>query len=345
MGRRVLAHVIGGLTGDREAGRVGCGSSVRRLTRILVLAGCLAAAAALAVAVQAHEGAGRPRCFGAASRDAEHPCTNPRLLHMVRPSPRDAALMPNAPCTPFYRADQLIVCRFGLQHADAVETVALVGDSHATHWRAAFEVVARARRWEGLSITHTACPFTNAVKLVRRTRRSQCRRFARELIRWLGRHPAVSTVVLAELTSSKGVITRPGQGVFAAEVAGYLAAWRALPRTVRHLVVIRDTPQITAGTLGCVERAMARHLAAGPACAVPRASAVKPDPAAVAASRLRTRPIDVVRLNRFICDRARCYPVVGGALVYKDTHHLTRVFGTTLGPYLLRRLRRLMAAW
>jgi hypothetical protein len=302
-------------------------------------------AAPAAVAVQAHEGAARPRCFGAASRDAEHPCRNPRLQRVVRPSPRNAAITPNAPCTPFYRADELIVCRFGVPHADAVETVALVGDSHATHWRAAFEVVAQDRRWEGLSITHTACPFTKAVKLVGQPRRSQCRRFTRELIRWFRRHPDVRTIVLAELTSTKGVLTRPGQSVFDAEVAGYLAAWKALPRTVRHLVVIRDTPQIGSGTLGCVERAMARHLPAGPACAVWRAGAIKPDPAAVAASRLRSRPIDTVSLNRFICDRARCYPVVGGALVYKDTHHLTRVFGTTLGPYLLRRLRRVMAAW
>ena len=43
-----------------------------------------------------------------------------------------------------------------------------------------------------------------------------------------------------------------------------------------------------------------------------------------------------------MCDRTRCFPVVGGALVHKDRGHLTRVFSTTLGPYVLRALNQLM---
>jgi len=41
-------------------------------------------------------------------------------------------------------------------------------------------------------------------------------------------------------------------------------------------------------------------------------------------------------MTRFMCDRRRCFPVVGGALAFKDGQHLTDVFATTLGPYLLR---------
>jgi hypothetical protein len=47
-------------------------------------------------------------------------------------------------------------------------------------------------------------------------------------------------------------------------------------------------------------------------------------------------------MTRFMCDRDRCYPVIGGALVYKDQHHLTSVYATTLGPYLLRKVNRLV---
>jgi hypothetical protein len=35
--------------------------------------------------------------------------------------------------------------------------------------------------------------------------------------------------------------------------------------------------------------------------------------------------------------------VIGGVLVHKDDHHLTVVFATTLGPYLLREVNRLVA--
>jgi hypothetical protein len=50
--------------------------------------------------------------------------------------------------------------------------------------------------------------------------------------------------------------------------------------------------------------------------------------------------VQVIDLTHFMCGRRRCFPVVGGALVHKDPTHLTRVFATTLGPYLLRRLKQ-----
>jgi hypothetical protein len=50
------------------------------------------------------------------------------------------------------------------------------------------------------------------------------------------------------------------------------------------------------------------------------------------------RQIQVVDLTRYMCDGARCYPVVGGVLVHKDRGHLTRTFATTLAPYLSAQL-------
>jgi hypothetical protein len=43
---------------------------------------------------------------------------------------------------------------------------------------------------------------------------------------------------------------------------------------------------------------------------------------------------------RFFCD-ARCYPVIGGALVVRDANHMTGTYSSTLGPYVLRALDRL----
>jgi hypothetical protein len=55
--------------------------------------------------------------------------------------------------------------------------------------------------------------------------------------------------------------------------------------------------------------------------------------------------VQVIDMTHYICDQARCYPVVGGAMVYKDPQHITEVFSTTLGPYLGDALARLMAHW
>jgi hypothetical protein len=49
--------------------------------------------------------------------------------------------------------------------------------------------------------------------------------------------------------------------------------------------------------------------------------------------------VGYVDLTKFFCDSRQCFPVIGGALVYKDATHITSVYGRTLGPYLLRALR------
>ncbi len=69
-------------------------------------------------------------------------------------------------------------------------------------------------------------------------------------------------------------------------------------------------------------------------CALPRERGLTPDPLA-AVKRPRVRVIDLT--SRF-CDAARCFPVLGGAYVYKDDDHMNRIFSTTLGPYVLREL-------
>jgi hypothetical protein len=286
-----------------------------------------------------------PRCFGAAARDPTHPCRNPRLRRLVRPSPSLATITPNAPCTPSARIGLVQLCAFGVAAADATATVALVGDSHATHWRAALEVVAQREHWRGLSITRTACPYSRAVKRTVEPRRSQCVEWVREVPRWFAEHPEIDTVFVAELTSMKGVVGADRAHAFSASVRGYRAAWRRLPPSVRHIMVIRDTPRSTDGTLACVSRAMRRHEPAGETCAIPRAGAVLRDPAAVAAEQLHSPRVRTVRFTRQICSRRLCFPVVGGALVYKDRHHLTRVFATTLGPLLDRRFRALRRSW
>lgn len=286
-----------------------------------------------------------PRCFGAASRDPQRPCRNRRLRLQVYPSPSLATITPNAPCAPRERRGLVSVCSFGVASDEATDVVALVGDSHATHWRAGLEVVAQHEHWLGLSITRTACPYSLARKRIARPRRTQCLHWVRQLPGWFRNHPEVHTVFAAQLTSDKGIAGVDRAHAFEASVRGYRAAWRALPRSVQHIVVIRDTPRSTDGTLACVSEALRRREPAGEVCAIARAGMLPRDPAATAAARMHTSRVRTVRFTHQICGRWRCYPVVGGALVYKDRHHLTRVFATTLGPILRRKVDALRRAW
>ena len=65
----------------------------------------------------------------------------------------------------------------------------------------------------------------------------------------------------------------------------------------------------------------------------------------LAAQRFASPRVSVIDMTSFMCDGRRCYPVVGGVLVHKDVGHFTRLFSTTLGPFVLSELNRLMASW
>jgi hypothetical protein len=284
--------------------------------------------ALLAPAVASGQG---QACFGAASRDPENPCVNDALRLVAEPSPAVARTLPNSPCRSI-SVGSPAVCRFGVTSGPAV---ALVGDSHAGHWRAALELVATAKGWSGLSISRTSCPLQQALRDLPEPRRTQCREWKRDVFAWFASHPEVETVFVAGLSGGSGVVPRRGQRRFEASVQGYVDAWKALPG--RRIVVLRDTPKFRGDTDICVARSLKRALAPGRTCAVSRSFALERDPAMVAATRAGVETID---LTRFFCDD-RCYPVIGGALVARDANHLTGTFSTTLGPYVLRAFDRL----
>jgi hypothetical protein len=140
--------------------------------------------------------------------------------------------------------------------------------------------------------------------------------------------------VIVTGSAYSGVLTQPGQDEYGVAVDGYRAALTALPSTVQRVIVLRDTPRSTTGTFDCVEADIQAHQPLTDACALERSDVLPPDPGVEAAQQLGAPRFQVIDLSDFFCDPDRCFPVIGGALVYKDISHMTTVFGTSLGPYL-----------
>jgi hypothetical protein len=280
-----------------------------------------------------------PPCFGAASRNPRFRCVNPELRLSVVPTPDEALLTANAPCNIVSRTLPY-TCEFGVTAPAAERTVALIGDSHATHWRAALEVVAQARSWRGYSLTRPGCPLSLATPDIDRARRVSCTRWRKAVFAWFGRHPKVRTVFVSQL-AGVGVRAPRGRNHDEHNIQGFIRAWRRLPRTVREIIVLRDTPVARETTPDCVTRAIRRKRPAGPACAIPRRLAIRRDHAAIAAVRRGTARVHLIDFTRFMCSPKLCYPVVGGVLVHKDITHLTPLFASTLGPFLLSSVNRM----
>ena len=267
---------------------------------------------------------GAPRCFGAAARS----CTNPRLRKVVFPSPGQVrATPPEHPCRPrtggSYRA--IGPCAFGELDADGPPRLALIGDSHAGHWRAAADVAMKAVGRQAVSITTPGCSFSTEVYPAPAPIPARCRRHSREALTWLRRHPSVRTVVTSNAA---------GRGL---TVNGYLSIWRRVPASVRRIYVVRDVPRVRFSTAACVASVRRQKRVSVRACAVPRSGAFPADTSAQAA-RMAGARVQLLDFSRFFCDATRCFPIIGGAYVYRDFDHMNPVFNATLGRYLLRAL-------
>jgi hypothetical protein len=261
---------------------------------------------------------------------------NKSLRLKVTPTPRNAPLVKGAPCTKLPAEGLVVPCEFGVVAANAREHFALFGDSHAAHWRPTLAHVAQGLQWHGYQLSLNSCSLTTVQLAQPEPYFSQCAAWKLQVVEWLTRHPEVTTVFLATKTPGPRDFAPDPEPAYDAQVAGHGAAWAWLPPSVRKVFVIRDNPSVRTTTMGCVRRAMSRHRPPGPACAVPRAKALPPDPVEAAIAQADPARFRLVDLTPFFCDDASCDPVVGGVLVHKDVNHHTRHFAETLGPFLLR---------
>jgi hypothetical protein len=303
------------------------------MRRRVLLFAALVAALSFAVPAGARVS---PKCFGAAAREPGHPCENPRLRRTVVPTPDRAPLIPNITCDKQRITDAMATCAFGVPERDAVETVALIGDSHAQHWRPAVGIVARHRRWRVLDITVPHCLLTTTPSGIGPPFPTLCPQWDADVIAWLTAHPEIRTVILSG--NAVQPITAPaGASRYLARVQGLAERLPELPPSVTSLIVIRDSPRLRLTTHDCVRHAMIRRKPAGRRCALPRRFALPRDPL-VGAARLQTsRHVSVVDLSEHFCNASVCFPVVGGVLVHRDTDgHLSKLFARTLGPFLAR---------
>ena len=251
----------------------------------------------------------------------------------VTPTPNQALLKPNSICNRLHVEDLVRTCWWGARAKRAKTTVALIGDSHASAWRAALSPIGKQRRWRGISNTFTSCAFSNVVSLTPKSRADACRKWNEQTVAWFSRHPEVTTVFVVAAT-----IPKPG---FETQVKGFRDQWKRLPHTVRNIIVIRDNPRMQADTGACIDAARKAQQPPGIACARQRSTSLPADPPSTAARRMHSKRIHVIDMSKYFCDAARCYPVIGGVLVYKDLTHITAAYGGTLAPYLEREVRRL----
>jgi hypothetical protein len=281
-----------------------------------------------------------PLCYGAAARDPLHPCRNATTT--MYPDFDDvedqAFLNGSSGCDPGIVGG---ACTSGVDEPHARRHVALIGDSHTFHWRAALALVAQVQSWRVYSIAAGGCFFSKVTGAFL----PDCESYYNDVLAFLRSHPEVDTVFTTS-NADTPVAVPEGQTNASFKIDGFERAWAELPPTVKHVVVLRDTTVSTPERFDCLAAALAAGSRPGVACALERPLALREDFAAAAVAQAGNPRYQAIDLSPFFCDSQLCYPVIGGVRVNQDTFgHLTPTYMRTLGPYLLRALRRLQARW
>lgn len=236
-------------------------------------------------------------------------------------------------------------CNFG--EPRAAETLVLFGDSHAAQWFPALERLATDRGSRLISLTKSACPAPSIERFDLELGRSytECSDWRRATLDRI-----VAIRPLAVFMSSAHVYVASPRNAGPETVS--LEAWRQGTRQTLSILaaagirtfVLRDTPRAGFDVPACLARARWNPWLFGHACDFDKARSL--DAAAFGAeidAAQDFKTVEVLDLSDQICTTTTCTPMQDGAVVYRDTNHLTTTFATALAPILAGKLEQRLA--
>jgi peptidoglycan/LPS O-acetylase OafA/YrhL len=285
-------------------------------------------------------------CLGAAALDSDG-CARAEPVSAVIPDPSLADASPEH-CIAGIRSADLKVCTYGAPADRATRTLALIGDSHAEQWLPALAELATQRGWSLVVIAKSSCPFGPDRRFekgmsadVLTVMNDSCASWNDQALGWLAEHPEVSVVFTAARARNPVVVEEPDRDWQSTAIRQYRERWAELPSTIQHVVVLRDTPRMEDDYLPCLAESGEDDV---DKCAVKLREAIDRDPAVEAAAGSANPRVGVIDLTKYFCPDGLCRPVLGGVLAYRDSHHISWVYASTLVPFLADEIDALVAA-
>ena len=271
--------------------------------------------------------AGSP-CFGGPAMENRARCPEAVTAQPLVPVGKaDAPWAAQPGCRGTGSDPSVLTCFWGKGTPSRV--VALIGDSHAEHWRGALHRIARARNWQVIEMYAGGCPATAARSVIfeKRSRDGEaCRTWTNKVTARL------SALAPDDIITSAYVRENVFDPVDSGP-AGFEQVWRQW-LTFSRVTVLRDTPTMDRRN---APQCLAVNAGKPLACANPR-SRVLVDDDMMRAARQMSGEVNLVDLSDYFCDASRCYAVIGGASVYYDYDHMSLQFSKTLASALLRGL-------
>jgi hypothetical protein len=232
-------------------------------------------------------------------------------------------------------------CTIGSADANPVRTIAVVGDSHATHWFTALDQLGRERNWKVLTYAKASCPMTTALRVLPDEQTDEaaqsCLTWVADVRDQIAADESITAVFTSAFSSAYQFAAGPGPALDDPRTGGFQDVWGAWTAAGKDVLVIRDIPPTQGDN---VPNCLAANPEDRMACAT-EADALPADAIAEAAEASEDPRVHLIDLTDRFCDATTCYPVVGDMIVYRDYSHLSGEYATALVPYLAAETDRL----
>ena len=123
-----------------------------------------------------------------------------------------------------------------------------------------------------------------------------------------------------------------GAGEYGAEqpaaIDGYIDFWQPMLETGAEIIILKDTPFISADAWNCMVNNPEEPSKCDVALEVIEAEF---DNSVAAAEELDLRVLD---MTDYFCTETLCPMLVGGVRVYRDSNHMSGTYNLLLTPYL-----------
>ena len=320
-------------------------SMIFALIGMLLIAGLSAAGTAAAA-----QSSNLPRmsvtdpCYGAGSLANPQQCQPVASNFAPYPSAVMVSQQVRAPLFPGCEADTLQVgdasCTLG-QTENPKLRVAVVGDSHASAWLPALEILAKERGWELITHIRSGCSPSVAALKGSESLSGTAYRLCTESMRALGPKLAadrdLDAIIVATQGNKRSWVSSPGYEFKNPATEGFTSLWQSWIDAGKEVAVIREVPRLgNKNVPTCVATSPQDPLA----CAVSRKQGLDVPQNLGKALKSETAPEGLVQANLTdsICDENTCYPVIGSLITYYDQSHLSHDFARSLAPELGRQL-------
>jgi len=215
--------------------------------------------------------------------------------------------------------------------------VALIGDSVANQYRAILADAATSRHWFVVTDLHGQCPWTATMMARSGTPDpyTACHDWGRQVLKDMLTKYKPDVVV----TSERPVLGTPGHPKADATSFGQIAAgmvhyWHQLADHGVRVVAVKESPEPGRNIPDCLSKPGANAAS----CATPTRKAIVQHTALEQAVAGMDGGADMIDINSLVCGPTICSPIVGNVVVYRDTHHLTQTYITSLEPFFMRKL-------